>query len=91
MKKWKQEIKLQGLSCQMRYGLTKRKDEKMKFEVYNCTTREQEIAIGTAIYEAMRRRGFVDGWWSWSIDIDWIPHQVKESQIEAGGIELDDV
>ena len=29
MKKWNQEIKSQGLSCQMRYGLTKRKDEKM--------------------------------------------------------------
>ncbi len=51
----------------------------MKFEVYNCTTREQQMAISRAVYQAMRSRGFVDGCWSWSIDIDWIP---LEPQIE---------
>lgn len=51
----------------------------MKFEVYNCTTREQQMAISRAVYQAMRSRGFVDGCWSWSIDIDWIPLEPQEA------------
>jgi hypothetical protein len=52
----------------------------MKFEVYNCTTREQQMAISRAVYQAMRSRGFVDGCWSWSIDIDWIPLEPQEAR-----------
>ena len=59
MKKCKQEIKSQGLSCQMRYGITRRKVEKMsdpmdmEFEL-QCMycDYEETITIAEALYIA---------------------------------------
>ena len=49
MKKCKQEIKSQGLSCQMQYGITRRKEKTMKNDLLECLVYLAMLLVGFAV------------------------------------------